>query len=66
MANCRLCLSEQIENEIIYETKNFYVVPALGSFVPYYFLVISKQHINSMAALINNNNNLNKEYTKIK
>jgi len=36
---------------IIVENKNFVVVPALGSIVPGYLLIVPKQHVLSMAKL---------------
>ena len=38
-------------NTILEETKYFYVLPALGSLVDGYVLIISKRHINSMINL---------------
>lgn len=43
--------SESIENTIIDETDNFYVLPAVGSLVDGYLLIVTKRHVNSMADL---------------
>ncbi len=39
------------ENIILFESDNFYVKPALGHFVEGYCLVISKEHLRTMAEL---------------
>ena len=41
----------KIENTIIEETNNFYIVPTLGSLVDGYVLIVTKRHINSMSEL---------------
>jgi len=42
-----------IYDQILYETANFFVIPALGSFVPGYIMIVSRNHIYSMAYLSN-------------
>ena len=51
--NCVFCNMDntKIENTIIEETDNFYVLPAVGSLVDGYVLVVSKRHVNSMSEL---------------
>ena len=53
--NCIFCNidNRKIENTIIEETDNFYILPTLGSLVDGYLLIISKKHINSMSELSN-------------
>ena len=43
--------NSKVENTIIEETENFYVLPAVGSLVDGYLLIVSKRHVNSMADL---------------
>lgn len=53
MKDCVFCNIdfEKEENTIINENSNFYVLPALGSLVEGYLLIVSKRHVNSMADL---------------
>lgn len=53
--NCVFCNidNSKIENTIIEETDNFYILPTLGSLVDGYLLIISKKHMNSMSELSN-------------
>lgn len=53
MGKCNFCKfdKKRIENTIIEETENFYVMPTLGSLVDGYVLIVSKKHINSMNEL---------------
>lgn len=53
MTKCPFCGfdRERLENTILDETNNFYVLPALGSLVDGYVLIVSKRHINSMSEL---------------
>lgn len=55
--NCKFCDFDKtkIENTIIEETDNFFVIPAIGSLVDGYILVITKKHLNSMANIIPEN-----------
>lgn len=53
---CKLCYitkSENIEdyNKILMESENFYVIPSLGSIVPNWFLICSKDHFISSSKL---------------
>lgn len=50
---CNFCdLDKSIYyNKILEETKNFFVIPALGSLVEGYVLIVTKEHINSMMEL---------------
>lgn len=50
------------ENTILEETIYFYVIPAVGSLVVGYVLILSKRHIYSMAEL---NNEEQKEYESL-
>ena len=43
-----------LDNRLIFETKNLFVVAGLGSFVPGYFLIITKSPYTSFAQLDNN------------
>ena len=51
--DCIFCNIDKtkLENTIIDETANFLVLPAVGSLVEGYLLIISKRHLNSMAEL---------------
>ena len=51
--DCIFCNIDKtkLENTIIDETNNFLVLPAVGSLVEGYLLIISKRHLNSMAEL---------------
>ena len=51
MDNCSFCNLDftKLENTIIEETKNFYILPTLGSICEGYLLIIPKKHINSMS-----------------
>lgn len=53
MKKCIFCELDQtkIENTIIEETKNFYVIPALGAIVEGYVIIISKSHYLTMVSL---------------
>ena len=42
-----------LSDKILYESKSFYVIPALGCIVKNYIMIISKRHINSMCYLTN-------------
>lgn len=70
MPKCPFCNMDKskLENTILDETQNFYVVPALGSLVDGYILIISKRHINSMSELtieeMNEYENLINQYRK--
>lgn len=52
---CLLCKIANRENEkpehILYESKNFYVVPGLGAFFDGYVMIVPKQHIMSIAEI---------------
>lgn len=50
---CIFCNMDKtkLENTILDETRYFYVIPALGSIVEGYILIISKRHVNSMSEL---------------
>lgn len=53
--NCRFCNfdSSKIFNTILEETDNFLVIPALGSLVDGYVLIITKEHLYNMNQLDN-------------
>ena len=61
MNSCRFCNIVNVRvkdnepfpiyNTILYETSDFLVLPALGSLVPGYMMIISRKHIYSMAYL---------------
>ncbi len=42
-----------LSDKILYESKSFYVIPALGCLVKNYIMIVSKRHINSMCYLTN-------------
>lgn len=52
-ADCLLCKIAKGENKnpehILYESKNFYVVPGLGAFFDGYVMIVPKAHIMSIA-----------------
>lgn len=64
MKKCILCNLDysKLENTIIEETDNFKIVPAVGSFVDGYLLIVSKRHVYSMVDL---NDAEKKEYKKL-
>lgn len=49
-SNCPFCNIDknQIYNTILEETKNFIIMPTLGSLVEGYILIITKKHLNNM------------------
>jgi len=53
MQECVFCNidNSKVENTIIEETDNFYVIPCVGSLVDGYLLIVSKRHIFSMSQL---------------
>lgn len=51
---CIFCNHEKINKEVIESTENFLLLPALGSFIPYYFLIVSKQHADSISSTLIN------------
>ncbi len=53
MKECVFCNIDdnKLENTIIEETNNFYVIPCVGSLVDGYLLIVSKRHIFSMSQL---------------
>ncbi len=57
--NCIFCNMDnsKVENTIIDESNNFFVLPAIGSLVDGYLMIVSKRHINSMAELTENERN---------
>ena len=62
--NCIFCTLDKSkrENTILEETTYFYVIPAVGSLVVGYVLILCKRHIYSMAEL---NNKEQKEYENL-
>ncbi|ETR74240.1 MAG: hypothetical protein OMM_00348 [Candidatus Magnetoglobus multicellularis str. Araruama] len=54
---CRLCWAidkqgqREPVNQILYETDDYCLIPALGSIIPGYVLLVSKEHMNSCATL---------------
>ena len=42
---------KDISDKILYESKSFYIIPALGCLVSNYIMIVSKRHINSMCYL---------------
>lgn len=61
---CPFCNMDKtkLENTILDETQYFYIIPALGSIVEGYILIISKRHIHSMSELTVNER---KEYENL-
>ena len=53
MLNCVFCNLDfnKIENTIICETENFFVIPSVGSLVDGYLIIVTKRHINSLSEL---------------
>ena len=58
--NKTLPKSSTLDNRLIFETKNLFVVAGLGCFVPGYFLIITKSAYSSFAQL---NDDEFKEYS---
>jgi len=65
---CNYCCLAEDEN-LLLETENFYVVPTIGGFVEGYLLLISKEHLGSLAEIkksqIEEFENLKKKCKKI-
>lgn len=53
---CPFCNKTKLKKEIVEEWPNFYLAPALGSFLPYYFLLISNNHSDSLSQTLNKEN----------
>ena len=49
--NDKLPLKVDLENRLIFETKNFFSVCGLGAFINGYLVIITKDYLNSFAAL---------------
>ena len=62
---CIFCNHDKINKEVIESTENFLILPALGSFVPYYFIIVSKDHADSIGSTIINET-IAQEFKKIK
>jgi diadenosine tetraphosphate (Ap4A) HIT family hydrolase len=48
---CELCICSKKEEEIIFQTKNFYIRPSLGHIIEGYLLICSKEHLNNLSDL---------------
>ena len=53
MNDCIFCNLDfdKVENTVICETKNFRVIPSVGSLLDGYVLIVTKNHINSLSEL---------------
>lgn len=53
MNDCIFCNLDfdKVENTVICETKNFRVIPTVGSLIEGYVLIVTKNHINSLSEL---------------
>jgi diadenosine tetraphosphate (Ap4A) HIT family hydrolase len=51
LADGRSATSPRAENTRLLETERFIVVPALGPFVPNHLMVVSREHVLSLAAM---------------
>ena len=62
--NCSFCNLDfnKIENTIIYETESFRVIPSVGAFIDGYVLIVTKEHMSSLAEL---NDEQKKEYQNL-
>lgn len=49
---CIFCNHDKINKEAIENSDNFLLLPALGSFIPNYFLIVSKQHTDSFGSML--------------
>ncbi|MBQ3418184.1 MAG: nucleoside 2-deoxyribosyltransferase [Ruminococcus sp.] len=62
-SDCRFCeiystsSVKDIADKILYESKSFYVIPALGCLIKNYIMIVSKRHINSMCYLSTDESN---------
>jgi diadenosine tetraphosphate (Ap4A) HIT family hydrolase len=63
---CRFCNGDKIQKEVLFETENFFIVPALGSFIPYYLLIISKKHTGSLSQIFAEDHSTVAEFTLIR
>ncbi|KKQ27061.1 MAG: hypothetical protein US42_C0015G0004 [Candidatus Magasanikbacteria bacterium GW2011_GWC2_37_14] len=52
--DCIFCNKNKISDEILLQTENFYLVPALGSFIPDYLLIVSQNHLDSLGQILIN------------
>ena len=64
VSDCIFCNLDfdKIENTIIYETENFFVIPTVGALVDGYVLIVTKEHMNSLAEL---NDEQKREYQEL-
>lgn len=64
VVNCSFCNLDfnKIENTIIYETESFRVIPSVGAFIDGYVLIVTKEHMSSLAEL---NDEQKKEYQNL-
>ena len=64
MMECVFCNLDfnKVENTIIYETDTFRVIPSVGSLIDGYVLIITKNHVNSLSELTDEQK---KEYENI-
>jgi nucleoside 2-deoxyribosyltransferase/diadenosine tetraphosphate (Ap4A) HIT family hydrolase len=70
--SCRLCWSLSKlgkcypENTVLHSSANFVTIPALGSLIPGYLLMVSRKHIRSIATLSNDElDNLEQELSEL-
>ena len=52
--SCELCICSKKQEEIIFQTENFYIRPSLGHLVEGYLLVCSKKHLTNLSELPEN------------
>lgn len=64
MLDCSFCNLDfnKFENTIIYETDSFRVIPSIGALIDGYVLIVTKEHINSLCEL---NEEQKKEYESL-
>ena len=62
---CRLCKARANEQPIL-ETENFFVVPALGTFIPGYLLIVSNAHKLNFASIITSDEKIENELAILK
>lgn len=48
---CEINSNENVENSILYENDNFYIIPAKGPLIPGHVLIVSKKHSTSLMSI---------------